>query len=66
MKRKLLKTTMLATTFVLLTASSLADARCDLDYCRAQLFKCARTVTPYFKCEVAYATCLTNHGCVVP
>ena len=66
MMRKLLRTTIAATAFVLLTASALADAACRRNTCYQQLNQCRASGTPFVICYGAYEDCLIRNGCQIP
>ncbi len=66
MKRNLLNTTLVATAFVLLTASTLADAACRSNTCYRQLNQCRASGTPFAICYGAYEDCLIRNGCQIP
>lgn len=66
MKRKLLRTTLAATAFVLLTASALADAACRRNTCYQQFNQCRASGIPFATCYGAYEDCLIRHGCQIP
>lgn len=66
MKRKLLRTAMVASAFVLLTASALADAACRRNTCYQQLNQCRAAGTSFAICYGAYEDCLLRNGCQIP
>lgn len=66
MKRKLLRTTLAATAFVLLTASALADAACRRNTCYQQFNQCRASGVPFATCYAAYEDCLIRNGCQIP
>jgi hypothetical protein len=66
MKRKLLRTAVAATAFVLLTASALADAACRGNTCYQQLNQCRASGTLFVICYGAYEDCLLRNGCQIP
>lgn len=66
MKRQLLKTTVAATAFVLLTASALADAACNPFPCYRELRQCTAMGLPNDVCEDRFNDCLLRNGCSIP
>lgn len=66
MKRKLLRTTLAASAFVLLTASALADAACRPNTCYQQFNQCRASGVPFATCYAAYENCLIRNGCQIP
>lgn len=66
MKRKSLRTALIATALVLLTSSAYADAACRPNTCYQQLRQCRATGTPYIICYGYYEDCLARNGCPIP